>query len=76
MELGNLSDARHLGGGVWERRIHWGPGYRIYFGREGEQTVILLAGGSKRHQSRDIVRARDFWQDYRHRRKKERRAWH
>lgn len=69
MEQGNLSDVKAVGDGVLERRIDWGPGYRIYFGRVGATLVILLCGGTKRRQQRDIELARAFWADYLSRRK-------
>jgi len=71
IETGNLGDTRSVGTGVFERRIDFGPGYRIYFGRDGAEIVILLAGGTKRRQQADIVRAKSFWADYK-KRKKER----
>jgi putative addiction module killer protein len=58
LSLGNPSDARPVGDGVAELRIRWGPGYRVYLTRKGENRVILLAGGDKRTQSRDILTAR------------------
>jgi putative addiction module killer protein len=61
MRLGNLGDHKAVGGGVWERRIDWGPGLRIYFGRKGAEIVVLLGGGDKKTQSRDIIRAREVW---------------
>lgn len=61
MTDGNLGDVRHVGEGVSERRIHFGPGYRVYFGRDGETVVILLGGGDKRHQQNDIQAARSRW---------------
>lgn len=64
MELGNLSNAKTVGGGVQEYRINFGPGYRLYFGREGETLIILLAGGTKQRQQRDITTAQARWQDY------------
>jgi putative addiction module killer protein len=67
LRLGNVCDARSIGEGVWELRIHVGPGYRVYFGREGEAMVILLCGGDKSSQARDIERAQDYWHDYRSR---------
>jgi putative addiction module killer protein len=61
---GNFGDAKRVGEGVFERRLHFGPGYRIYFGREGDQVVILLAGGTKRTQGRDIEAAKRLWSEY------------
>jgi hypothetical protein len=52
------------GGGVFELRVHFGPGYRVYFGRDGKAVVILLCGGEKRSQSADIRRAKSYWKDY------------
>lgn len=66
---GNLSNAKGVGEGVLEYRIDWGPGYRVYFGRDGETLVILLCGGSKQRQQRDIEKARECWADYKRRRK-------
>jgi putative addiction module killer protein len=68
LELGNLSSIKGVGGGVLECRIDWGPGYRVYFGRDGETLVILLAGGTKKRQQRDVAAARERWADYRRRR--------
>ena len=48
-------------------RIPFGPGYRVYFGREGDAVVILFCGGDKSTQTRDVERARDYWRDYRSR---------
>ena len=67
MELGNLSNVKTVGAGVLEYRIDWGPGYRVYFGRDGATLVILLAGGTKRRQQRDITAAQERWADYRRR---------
>ena len=64
IRLGNFGDSKPVGGGVEELRIDFGPGYRIYFGRDGESVVILLCGGSKRTQSKDIATARALWKDY------------
>ena len=58
-----------VGEGVLEYRINWGPGYRVYFGRDGETLVILLSGGTKKRQLRDIEHAKALWADYRRRRK-------
>lgn len=64
MEHGNLSNAKSLGGGLFENRIDSGPGYRVYFGRDGEVLIVLLGGGTKRRQQRDIDVARTLWQEY------------
>lgn len=65
LETGNLSEVRGVGGGVLERRIHFGPGYRIYFGRDGDALIILLGGGTKSRQQNDIENARRLWREYR-----------
>ncbi len=67
LRLGNFGDTNSLGGGLHELRIDHGPGYRVYFGRAGDRLVLLLCGGTKRTQSRDIEQARIFWRDYRRR---------
>ena len=69
MEGGNLGDLKPVGEGVFERRIDWGPGYRVYFGRDGGQLVVLLAGGTKKRQHTDIRTAKDRWADYKKRKK-------
>jgi putative addiction module killer protein len=66
---GNTSNAKTVGEGVLEYRIDWGPGYRVYFGRDGATLVILLTGGTKQRQHRDIERAKELWADYKRRRK-------
>ena len=68
LELGNFSNVKGVGAGVYEYRIHYGPGYRIYFGKDGDRLVILLLGGSKQRQNADIATARRYWRDYRQRR--------
>ena len=65
LRLGNLGDARSVGDGVKELRIHVGPGYRVYFGEDGETLVVLLCGGDKGSQDDDISRAKRYWADYR-----------
>jgi putative addiction module killer protein len=64
LEQGNFSNVKSVGEGVLEYRIDFGPGYRVYFGREGETLVVLLTGGTKKRQQRDIDAARTYWQDY------------
>ena len=64
LELGNLGDHKTVGGGVWEARVTFGPGYRIYFGKDGHSIVVLLLGGDKGSQSQDIRRAQRSWADY------------
>jgi putative addiction module killer protein len=68
LEQGNVSNVKAVGSGVLEYRIDWGPGYRVYFGRDGERLVILLTGGTKRRQQIDIDTAKAAWADYKRRR--------
>jgi len=63
-ETGNLGDHKQLGEGVWEARLAFGPGYRLYFGKSGRGLVLLLLGGDKGSQSKDIRRAKEFWANY------------
>jgi len=63
-EMGNLGDHKSLGEGVWEARAMFGPGYRIYFGKDGSSIIILLVGGDKSSQTQDITLAKSFWRDY------------
>lgn len=60
LSLGNVGDARPVGGGVSELRIAYGPGYRVYFHQIGPSVIALLTGGDKSSQRRDIVRAREL----------------
>jgi putative addiction module killer protein len=69
--VGNLSNVRPVGTGVSEYRIDFGPGYRIYFGRDGDAVIILLAGGTKHRQQRDIEAAKVLWREYRQRKRRE-----
>jgi|SRR5688572_1902410 len=62
--VGNLGDARSVGNGVMELRIDWGPGYRVYFVRFHNMLVLLLCGGDKRTQQKDIERAKAYFEDY------------
>ena len=64
LEQGNFSNVKSVGEGVLEYRIDFGPGYRVYFGRDGTALVILLIGGTKKRQQRDIDAAHAYWQDY------------
>jgi putative addiction module killer protein len=67
VESGNHGDAKPVGEGVTELRIHVGAGYRIYLGRHGQNLVILLCGGDKSSQSKDIAEAKTFWADWKRR---------
>lgn len=67
MELGLFGDSRPIGNGLSELRIHYGPGYRVYYGREGTQALLLLGAGSKPTQAEDIRRAKVHWQDHKRR---------
>lgn len=60
VQLGNFGDAKPVGDGVHELRLHFGPGYRIYFTRRGERIILLLCGGDKGSQQRDIARAKQI----------------
>ena len=70
IETGNPGDIKPVGQGVSERRITFGPGYRVYFGQDGDKLVILLCGGTKKRQSKDIEQAKVFWDDYKNRKQK------
>lgn len=67
----NLSNVKGVGGGVLEYRIDFGPGYRIYLGRDGDAIVILLGGGTKQRQQRDISTAQERLIDYKRRKKEQ-----
>lgn len=64
VRLGNFGDHKAVGDGVSELRIDYGSGYRVYYGRSGETVVILLIAGTKKTQSRDVDKAREYWRDY------------
>ncbi len=70
LEQGNFSNTSGVGGGVFEYKIDFGPGYRIYFGKDGERVVIILGGGTKRRQQQGINAAKALWQDYKVRKRK------
>ena len=65
---GNFSNVKGVGSRVFECRVDFGPGYRVYFGKDGERLVILLGGGTKKRQQYDIETALARWQDYKQRR--------
>lgn len=69
LELGNFSNVKGVGNGVYEQKIDFGPGYRVYFGKENNEIIILLCGGTKKRQSSDIAEATELWQDYKKRKK-------
>jgi putative addiction module killer protein len=71
IEQGNFSNTKGVGAGVFECRIDFGPGYRVYFGKDGDALVILIGGGTKRHQSTDIRAAHECWNDYKERKTRE-----
>lgn len=66
IKVGNFGDAKMIkdGDGIWELRIDYGPGYRIYFGKQGFNIIILLTGGEKKSQNRDIKKAKQYWLEY------------
>ena len=68
---GNLSNTKGVGTGVLECRIDSGPGYRVYFGRDGDALIILLGGGTKTRQQKNIKTTHDLWQEYRRRKRRE-----
>jgi len=71
MEPGNHSNVKGVGPGVFEYKIDFGPGYRIYFGKDGDRLVILLGGGTKKRQEQDIAEAQECWAAYKRRKKLE-----
>jgi putative addiction module killer protein len=70
LSLGNVSNVKSVGAGVQELKVDFGKGYRVYFGKDGEQLVVLLAGGTKQRQQRDTEDAKLRWQAYKDRKKK------
>ena len=71
MESGNLSNVRGIGSGALERRINVGPGYRVYFGRDGDALTVLLGGGTEERRQNDIEDVRDLWREYKRRKQQE-----
>lgn len=67
LAAGNFGDCKPLRSGIWELRIDWGPGYRVYYAMTGRTCVLLLCGGQKRRQAADINRAVEYWNDYQRR---------
>src|SRR5690349_12192846 len=63
-EQGNLGDHKSVGQGVWEARIQFGPGHRVYFGKGGNRIILLLCAGDKSTQSKDIKKAQAYWLEY------------
>lgn len=69
LEQGNFSRVEGVGRGVFEVKMDFGPGYRIYFGKDGETVVVLVGGSTKKRQSAAIRAAREAWEDYKRRKK-------
>ena len=67
MASGGFGGAKSVGGGVSEFRIHYGPGYRVYYGQQGKRIYLLLCGGDKSTQPRDIRQAKAYWQEHKRR---------
>ncbi len=66
---GNLSNVKSVGSGVHECVIDWGPGYRVYLGKDRDKLIILLGGGTKKRQQKDIDQAKELWREYKKRKK-------
>ena len=64
MKFGQFGDCKALNDGIYELRLFFGPGYRVYFGQHKGKTILLLAGGDKSSQSRDIKKAKEYWRIY------------
>lgn len=69
VEGGNLGDFKSVGNGVLEMRINYGPGYRLYFAKDGESIILLLIGGEKSTQNHDIIKAKNIWQGFKNEKK-------
>lgn len=70
-QTGNLGKLKGVGEGVFESKIEDGPGYRIYFGKDGDKIIILLLGGDKASQASDIALAKEYWKDYKKRKREQ-----
>jgi len=68
LSINLFGDAKPVGNGLLELRIHFGPGYRVYFAKAQRQTILLLCAGDKANQDRDIKLAKKYWQGYKQRR--------
>ncbi len=71
VERGNVSTVKAVGEGVAELRLDFGPGYRVYFGKDGDRLIILLGGGTKKRQQADIAMAKALWREYKQRKREE-----
>ena len=67
LEIGNFGQSKSLGGGLYELKIDVGPGYRVYFGRIGLEVILLLCAGDKKSQQKDIIKAKEYLEDYKRR---------
>jgi len=74
MELGNTSNVKWIGGGLGEYRIGWGPGYRLYLTQDGDELIVLFAGGTKKRQQADIDRAGELLAEYKARKAGQKKA--
>lgn len=69
LEQGNFSNVEWFDG-IGEYKLNWGPGYRVYLGKDGDKLILLLCGGTKKRQSKDIEKAIGYWQDYKNRKRR------
>ena len=67
LQIGLFGDSKSLGEGVYELRVDVGTGYRVYYARSGNEIVLLLCGGNKKTQTADIIKAKDYWNEYKKR---------
>ena len=67
VKMENFGNFKPLGQGLAELKIHYGPGFRVYYGQSGKKIILLLTGGDKSSQQKDIKKAREYWEDYRRR---------